>query len=213
MAHSKQMPQDALASIAEQVGERIADVAPEIMQVSYDGGAAPLRLGESFELWLLGADDVESSGRWPDLAKLATPTGRTHHQIKLDQRGMGFARSLKSDDGSEDYSVRELFVSQLAGEIDRAIDWIDRHEDELRGDPLVRLLFAPAYQVYAFWLYEQQSGESSVLLVSSPPQFFDLGREQLLDGVEFIMSLRANKPIAGVSGSAQNSSGSTPARA
>lgn len=158
-----------------------------------------VRCGESFTLYTLGTDKIRSyepqqeEGGDP-LARLAKNTGRWHHQIKFDGVAQAFARSIIYEDKPKSSSVREFFASPLAGRIDSAIKWIDEYvEDEL----LVRLLTVPSYRIEAFWLLDERTNESYVLVVEAPPKFKELPRNRLISSREFLEVLSKNIPSAG----------------
>ena len=121
-------------------------------------------LGESFALYSLGPDDIERGlAGGGDLTQLARATGRWHHQIKVDKKAVGFARS--ACEGEADFEVRQIYLSELAKYVDEAITWIDDYEAknpyDAEADPVVRLLTVPAYQVHAFWLCRPGAEENT----------------------------------------------------
>src|SRR5262245_20890226 len=144
MAHADALPQGVIDNVASQVGaEAGKGLGAAVLQ------SKTMELTESFSLWALGADVVAKT--YADLAQLARQTGRWHHQIKIDGKAQAFARSMPLGPDAANWSLRELFRSEIAGKIDEAIAWVDTN---VTGDPLVRLLVAPAYQLHAFWLKE-----------------------------------------------------------
>ena len=99
---------------------------------------------------------------------------------------------LGPDAGS--WAVRELFQSEIARKIDDVIDWIDPN---VKGDPLVRLLIVPAYQLHAFWLKEGEA--SQVVVVDMPNGFTRLQYGKLYTSKEFLEALAQEQHIIGIS--------------
>jgi hypothetical protein len=179
------LPADVLDTVAAQVGaEAGRSLGAAILQKS-------MELTESFSVWSLGADAVAKVHA--DLAQLAHNTGRWHHQIKIDGKADSFARSMPLGPDAADWSVREVFASDVARKIDEGIEWIDRN---VPGDPLVRLLVVPAYHLHAFWLTE--GGVSQVLVVDMPPGFSKLQPGKLYTSKEFLEALAQEQHVIGI---------------
>lgn len=212
MANTERLPEEALASIALQVGERIAGVAgdlltpppdintlnanPSDMDIGSEERAAPsLDLGENFAVWMLGADDVRRGAQTSiDLMELARNTGQWHHQIRFDGKSLAYARSMLMGDEPESRSLCELSVSALAEEIQKALDWSD---DEVPDDYLMRLLIVPAYHVRAFWFISEKNRNSFVYVISAPAQLEKLQLNTQLRSHEFLKALDGARPITG----------------
>jgi hypothetical protein len=165
-----------------------------------------------------GASGVKggvASVEGPSLVGLARRTGRWHHQVKIDDRAVAFARSTEPE--ASGARLRGLFVSPLALKVDEAITWIDERERRAsagarasggtraagvgRGagaDPLVRLLVVLSHQVHAFWLLEEASGSSGVLIIDAPPGFAPPGRRTLLGERAFFDLLLRHRPCRGL---------------
>jgi hypothetical protein len=186
MAHADTLPDDVIDAVAAQVGAEAGRTF---------GGAVlqnrAMELAESFAVWSLGADAVPKSG--VDLSQLARQTGRWHHQIKIDGKAESFARSMPLGPEAANWSVREMFASEIAKRIDDAIEWVDRN---VPGDPLVRLLVVPAYHLHAFWLKEGNG--SQVLVVDMPHGFTKLQTGKLYSSKEFLEALAQEQYIVGV---------------
>lgn len=129
-----------------------------------------------------------------DISQLARQTGRWHHQIKIDGKAESFARSVPLGPDAANWSVRELFQSEVAQKIDEAIDWIDSN---VTGDPLVRLLIVPAYHLHAFWLKEGDA--SRVLVVDMPASFTRPQYNKLYTSKEFLEALTEEQHVIGIS--------------
>jgi hypothetical protein len=197
MAYTEKLPQDALSSLANQISRRLAK-SPETRDWLTAEAATPaLTIAEYFEVWILRADVVKRAARQKfDLEKLAKRTGLFHHQIHFTGQRQLFARSTHPPDEPEKLRLRELFFSTLAGDIDLAIDWLDRNVDD---SWLARILIAPSYQLTAFWLLKQSTKESRVLIISLPEIFKSLQKEKLIDSREFLEALSKEQNISGVS--------------
>jgi hypothetical protein len=186
MAHSDVLPDDVIDNLAAQIGSEAGrTLGAAILQ------RKTIEMTESFSIWALGADLVTKVD--VDLSQLARQTGRWHHQIKVDGKAESFARSMPLGPSATDWSVRELFESEISQKIDDAIDWIDQN---VQGDPLVRLLIIPAYHLHAFWLLDGTL--SQVLVVDMPPSFTKLQYGRLYSSREFLETLSQEQHIIGL---------------
>ena len=94
---------------------------------------------------------------------------------------------------ASNWSVREMFESEIARKIDDAIEWVDQN---VKGDPLVRLLVVPAYHLHAFWLKEGNA--SQVLVVHMPQGFAKLQTGKLYGSKDFLEALAQEQHIVGI---------------
>ena len=127
------------------------------------------------------------------LARLAKQTGVWHHQIRAGGRAISFAQSRPLGPDPENWTVDAYVNSPLAGRIDTAILWVDKHVPE---DDVVRLLSVPAYHLHAFWL--QHGDQNRVLVVDMPPSFAKLQYEKLYTSEEFLLTLGQESHITGL---------------
>jgi hypothetical protein len=186
MAHPETtLPDKVLDAIARQVGERLVDLFP-----SSDLSSAKIELEQTFPLWMLEADRVKDPSA--DLAQAARSTGRWHHQVTFDGKAQAFARSVSTGSTPDGWSVRDVWKSPLAQQIDDRMNWIDQH---VFNDPAVRLLTVPAYQVDAFWLI---SGPTHGVVVIRVPAVFGLGIDQLYPAATFLRLLAQHQPVTGI---------------
>lgn len=159
-------------------------------------------LEETFALYRLGAKSIaDAIGTDKDINELAVNTSRWHHQIKVDRQPVAFARTCVSGE-AKGYDICQFFVSDVSGAIDSAIAWIDEYEADhpeyAETEPLVRLLVVPAYNVLAFWLLQQKTGQSDLLVIDALPELEGLKGNQLLNSAEFLKAFEGHSPIAGV---------------
>ena len=187
MAHADALPSDVIDIVAAQIGaEAGKSLGAAVLQKK------AIELTESFSVWMLGADAVMKSDT--DLSQLAEQTGRWHHQIKLDGKAESFARSMPLGPDATSWTLREHFESEIAKKIDDAIEWIDQN---VKGDPVVRLLIVPAYHLHAFWLKEEQT--SNILIVDMPQGLTKLQYGKLYTSKGFLEALAQEQHIIGVS--------------
>jgi len=177
MAHADSFPDDALDTVAAELGREPWLSASEAMR-----NAGRVYIAETFAVWTIGADAV-TRGETP-FADLARHTGRWHHQIKYAGEARAYARSTPLGPHASDWSLLSVFESDIARKIDEAIDWVDQN---VRGDPLVRLLTCPAFYVHAFWLTGQ--GYDEVLVVDMPREFAHLQPLTLYAPKDFLENL------------------------
>lgn len=156
-------------------------------------------LEETFEVYMLGTNLIDraiESGK--DLIDFAKPTHRSHHQVKINNAPVGFARSLIDDERQ----VSQLFISDLAKAYDRSIKWLEtfeaEHEDLTTEDRLVRVLIVPAYHVHAFWLFSQELRKSELLVIEAPAELKRLETNRLLSSREFFEAFKDVLPTAGL---------------
>ena len=188
MAHSKQLPAEHRAKLAEQIGRLVARHGV--------GTAANARheLSESFELYLLRAADIRAAtDSHTRLAKLLRSSGQWHCQIIADGKPAGFARCAEASRENKEWTVHSLFQSDLAEKIARAVHHIDKERSERETE--VKLFFAPAYHLYGFLL--EHSRESHVLVIESPFSSLGTGKEFHTEA-DFIRRLQEIRPIRGL---------------
>ena len=162
-----------------------------------------IELRETFEVWMLGFDTIGYGAAHNVYLKvLARNLGRYHHQIMFGGIAEAFARSSVSTTDPGLPTLEELFVSPLAQKIDQAIEWVDQW---VSGDPLVHLLFIPAYYLHAFWLID--ANESSELLIVDVAGASPTDYETILSGLQaeklytdsiFLQALAKTAPAMGV---------------
>jgi hypothetical protein len=184
MAHTDSLDSKVLDTVAGQIGERLVVFRPTSVGVT---------VHESFQLWLLLEPNVAAwAGR--DLLALARKSDRWHHQLHEGGSVFGFARSAQDKDGL--WRLHELFETPIAQTIDQAITVVDAQAQT--DDSVVRLLFAPAYHLYALWLINEGQPISSVIVADAPSQF-DLPRNVRLDSARFLSQIASREPIVGIS--------------
>lgn len=184
MAHTESLPDAVLDHVARQLAGRLGTLDPSLAEVS-------VGLAESFPVWLL-----EQPHGGETLDELATRTNQWHHQIRTgDGRAVAFARSTYPSGSGDEDDEPGLAMSDIAARLDDTIVWIDRN---VPGDPLVRLLVAPAYHLHAFWLTEPV--RSSVVVSDFPADIGEIVGGYLYSDRDFLAALRSAAPITGVRG-------------
>jgi hypothetical protein len=190
------MAQESLADhilndIAKQLGS-LLPAAPGNWDFAAEdlGEAERIELAETFELWVLDLEAIrQKKGGLPQLAR---PTGRWHHQIRRGDTPALFARSAEIGTPAA-WKVTEMFESELAAKIDRAISWIDGN---VPGNPLARLLVVPAYQLNAMWLLEDK--KSLVYVIDCPTRLHSLHPGDFFENeTQFVTLLRKEEPVVG----------------
>jgi hypothetical protein len=225
MAHTDNITQAALQSVAQQVGARLPSLAPGAVAAALAAGVssstAPA-LGESLTVYVLSLNAIQNALQSPaplpggagnGIEGVALPTGQWHHQVRYGGRAQAFARSVQDLSGNSavanpvvassadppearnagEAEVTALFASTLAERIDQAVDWIDQN---VTGDPLVRLLIAPAYYLHALWLTED--GRDQLLVVDRPESMAAFQYQTLYDGVAFLRQFSTYPPVQGL---------------
>jgi hypothetical protein len=180
----EQFPTDSEHIVAFNIGAVIGRVLGQL-----DGRKV---LTETIRIWSLPAD-LSGVDPFTQLSSLAFDTGYWHHQIHVNGHPRAYARSVQLGPLPEQWSVRQLFVSQLAQRIDDGISWLDLALAD--DDSLVRLLVAPTYQLHAFWLLHR-SGDSVVVL--DKPDSFELSFNERYPADYFLMLLAQHPRADGV---------------
>jgi len=189
MVETDFIPEDALQSIARQIGFEITSLAePEFLS------SIEIELAETLQFWVLSAEPGEQ-GIGNSLAHLLQPTGRWHHQIKFNGAAAAFARSSEPDEDSDQWVLCELFISPFAERIARGIDQIEHLES---NNSIVRLFIAPAYKIHALWLVNQDE-TSQVLVIDRPEEFIELPTNRLVDSRNFLAAVSSLHDIVGIS--------------
>jgi|HubBroStandDraft_2_1064218.scaffolds.fasta_scaffold741336_1 hypothetical protein len=186
MAHAPPIPADALAYLAQQLADRPSPRATQILAARQSVGIA-----ESFPVFALGLDATSDPSR--PLQDIATPTGMWHHQLRHGPLAHEFARSVVNGPSATDWKISEVVSSDSSEKIDDAIGWIDAN---VPGDPVARLLVAPAYYLTAFWL-EDPNG-SQIVVADRPEQYSMLEFHHLYTAQEFLQLLSEAPHARGV---------------
>lgn len=207
MARAKQLSSKAIGKLTRRIGNLMA---------RHDEGVsphAPLELAESFEIFLLAADDItRATRRGIGLTKVIHRTGNWHHQIGAGGTPLAFARSAEPSRKQTDWSVSSVFVSELASKIEEAVKRIDAERPD--DKTTVRLVDLPAYHVHFFLIEspaevkrkprnkkrnrEKNQSQIEVFVIASP--FSAPGPEEgrFYEEHEFLKIIRAVPFIRGV---------------
>jgi len=189
MAKSKQLNTETVAKLTAQLGNLLAR-----HNLGIPADAQP-KLGESFEIFLLGAGDIAAAAQpGGGLANVIRRTSHWHHQIIANGKALGFARSTEPSSTQSEWSVQKLFASNLASEIATAVDRIDRERPE--DDAEARLVFVPSYHLHAFLLESPRGSE--VLVVDSHYSESGLEAGQFYAETEFLKRLSGVPRIRGL---------------
>ncbi len=200
-------PLTDLQEIASQIRRRLLVSDGDSLAFSFNTlneraspATSSLDMTLTLDLWRLtpaAVDRFKEEGG--DLAKLATPSGRFHHQVKLDGDATAFARSgYSSGKEGERWLVDEIYVSPLAVQLEEVYE---SSKKLFPGDNfLARLLTAPAYKVEALWFVNRADAENGVetggdlLIVDAPGGQARLEPHQRINSTEFLEILR-NMPV------------------
>jgi hypothetical protein len=162
MAHAATISESALSHIARELAVPVASLfAPDARKSGALASERPeAGLADSFPVWLLTSRALKRfSSRVSDLAR---DTHVWHHQIRVGKEAVAYAESYRSPLTGE-HEAGGVFPDPLAQAVDEAIDLID--EIDPLGDPEVRLLVAPEFDLTAFWLLGD--GGSQFLVVDA----------------------------------------------
>jgi hypothetical protein len=178
MSHAHKFPQSTLQHLARCVGEEISAKSADAL-----ANKVKIVLAEIFQIWFLERTAIlRPNAR---ISELAHRTDYWHHQIKHNGEAKEYALSRTFGPGVRDWEIRAIMSSALAGEIDKAIHWIDKQE--VKGDPLACLLSIPAYHMTAFWLRGKK--EDKIVIVDQPKSFQHMKKRKLYGEQEFLQLL------------------------
>lgn len=175
MAHTDTYSPEKIEALSEQL---------RLFLAASDENSPAVGVAESFQVWTVGLQDFRESG-----LSRAVWTGLWQHELRSpDGQADIFARS--SDDVTP--TIRSIYQSPLAGEIDRAVDAIDSDAAFEGDDFLVRLLEIPDAHLTAIWL-----SNASVNRLIPLGQFASAGRLVAGDHVvpeemDFLEGVQAN---------------------
>jgi hypothetical protein len=192
MATADPFPDAAAAAVASQLGAFFPQPAEEGV-----GPAAPPRreLTESLAVCFLEARQVRRPPK--DLSVLARPSGVWHHQVRTGGAATHLARSQQSGlaEGAGAVEVQQLAETPIAGQIDRAMAWVDKN---VKGRATVRLLVAPAYYLHALLIVRGE--KLSAVLADQPPGFTQLEYEREYPLADFLKRLGKEKAAGTLTG-------------
>lgn len=205
MVFTRTLPTDVLNSIAEQIGGRLQPIDGKRQFFRSDGRELPdqgLSVGESFEVWKFIPDALEeiADGNL-DITKLVRRAGLWHHQLRQENEALAFARSRPLGSDAASWSVRDIFVSDLAQAVDDAIAYVD--EQNLPDDVEVRLISMPRQQLEAFWFVSegdqrQQQWNNQVLIVRAPERIKEFAPLKQMSSESFLAALITKERGMGV---------------
>lgn len=189
MARAPEIPNAALVSLAQQIGDRLSPTSLETLSLDQ-----PLQIAESFPVFMAGLDAIKSAG---DIKSAVRQTGVWHHQIRHGQHAREFARSLEVTPSGQQWQLQEIATSDSAARIEDAIGWIDAN---VKDDAVACVIVVPAYYVTAFWLQSDRTDGpvDRVVVADRPDAFSSLQYHRLFTGPEFLGQLRDLAPAAGI---------------
>src|ERR1700682_82001 len=197
MAHFDDIPRGLLQTVAREVADLVdRGLEDRLKGVPTTPGVPPaLEIAETLTVWKLKPNTFEAlaaSALSGDLVDWVVQTPFLYHQISLDKKPTGFARSYLRDARGKT-SLFQLNVSDLVAHIDNAIEKIDRkdqHDPVTAANPVVRLLEIPAYHVMALWLFAETLHESRVVIVVATNRYTGLKADSFLSSQEFFAALK-----------------------
>lgn len=191
MATFKTLPDDVVAHLQTKVGLSL----PRTIDALGVAGASRLTLNENVDVWQLSANLVPESTN--DLNLVAKPTGEWHLQVKAEDIPIAYARSSPIGFDPTDWLVDGVFQSDLAQKIDEAVDWIDANVQN--DNILVRLLVAPAYQLHAFWLIDQdEPNQQTIVIIDAPDEYLFQKPPTTYSPQQFLDNLRSVRHVEGI---------------
>jgi hypothetical protein len=186
MPQIAEIPDDALASIAEQVGKRL----PVGLAEACKGSA--LELGESLPVMMLPPKEV-APGRGR-LRGRVQPTGRWHHQVMCGEVAEGYATSVAPDGEGQPWRVVAVGRSGFPQVLEKVLDGLD--EQWGGGEATVSLLDIPVYATTVLWLEFPE--EDKLVFTTGPAGNGSLEYSAFYAADEFLKLLSAQKRPSGV---------------
>ena len=190
MAHTDPIEVAALDALMMRIRDQWASAPDEWMLATRD--PARLRFGYTFQVWLLSKAGVEEGAEGHlDALQIAKPSGRWHHELWALDSVAGSALSRRGPDGAIELE-RLYYAVPGAPAIAPAIAKLK--DTELEGDPLLRLLYAPAWEVYALWIIEKYR---SLALCAYTPPWCGIGGAEVVESQAFLQDLAKQDAIPG----------------
>jgi hypothetical protein len=157
MAKLIPLPEPTRKHLAEQIGRQHLHVfsGPKLTP------EAKLGMGEDLEVWTL---DMTKLKKVRSLTNIARPTGYWYHLVRRDGAAWKFAVSrLEKNRGER--KIHGIVDSSACQAIDEVMKWIDEKD---KSDACARLLFLPAYGLYAFWILAARKQQIVVIDLARP---------------------------------------------
>jgi hypothetical protein len=215
MAHTDDISPEALDDVARQIADLVergietrleveSALPDEVKGENEFEQPTPLTIGDSFRICKLKASalqNIRDGKAVGDLSEWVEQSDLFFHLILSHGKPKAFARSVWPLKDATEESLYQLNVSSLPELVGQAVETIKQNKERdpvLNGDPVVRLLEIPSYQLISLWLYDECLGESRVLTVLSPERYAKLQPEQLLDTETFFAGLREQPPLQGI---------------
>lgn len=200
MAHRDDISSDLLNKVAGEIQNftrqgGTSDVTMTASETSAQP-TATLHVSETLTIWKFrpGSFEKLASGNLSeDLSNWLEPTGYLYHQIRLDDRPIGFARST---DANAEKAVSQLNVSassERAARIHEALEMIEQSESDdvvVTNDPVVRLLEVPSAHIVALWLYAEALQKSRVVIINAAKRYRGLERGSFLNSQQLLEALK-----------------------
>jgi hypothetical protein len=192
LAHTDPLDESILAAALIEVQNLWTDPPDEYGLVASDPSL--LTFGRTFQIWLLSKAGVEDAAQHNrDVRAIAQPSGTWHHELWAQGAVAGSAISRQAPDAQ--LHVESAIYQQPRGmSINPAVAKLEQLQ--LPGDPLIRLLYAPAYHVYALWLIGEGCRETQVLIADAGP-WLDLQMNEIMKSPAFLKELARQESIPG----------------
>jgi hypothetical protein len=191
MATFKTLPDDVVAHLQTKVGLSL----PRTIDTLGFADTSKMTLNENVDVWQLPANLVTEPTN--DLNFLAKPTGEWHLQVRSDDIPIAYARSSPIGFAPTDWLVDGVFQSDLAQKIDEVMTWIDANLQN--ENILVRLLVAPAYQLHAFWLIDQdEPSQQTIVIIDAPDEYLFRKSPETYSPQQFLDTLRSVRHVEGI---------------
>ena len=199
MARTHPIETAALTGIAAQIGKHLsshlAGEGGSNWWASTQGERKPY-LSESIQLWALSGIALNALhhgllgvGPATRLMDHAVNTGLWHHQIKSERgQAVGFATSICDVVRRlEKWSVRSIFMSEIAAAIDKAMKYVDRQSGAGPDTDVARLLVVPGAHIYTLWIEGQD--RDSIVVAYAPKSIKGLSKTRFFTAFMFLQAL------------------------
>lgn len=191
----------------KKVAEEAAHLLLQLQTPNLGGPGAPMVLGNSIAeqlitpQWVAAESDsdakplLRATGQTISIVETRASNGETAGGARTPQEAVAYVRHATGT-GRDDKAVQITAVSSsaIAGRIRDGLAWINAN---VSGEPMVRVLTAPAYQLTALGLFADDE-LTGVLIVTPMAGGLPIANEQLLTPAEFRRRLRTFPPIQGL---------------
>lgn len=193
----------------QKVADQLGPLLNELNGPRLGGPGAPMQLGISIGEVMMAPAFVMADSLEEGSETGLRPTGQTLSLIEVPdihptlggalggpRPSAGYVRHAASEDTDEaDVTVNSISSSDLGQKLSDAYSWVDKN---VEGDPLMRVITAPAYHMTALGVYDDGKRLSHIYVVTPPSSGAPVEGGTLYDIEEFRQRMREQPAAQGL---------------